>query len=121
MISILNIYPDSDAEEIVNYNQFKKSNTDILECPNAHSLIQIQNNSIVNYKIYIDKDQFAKERFFIKSHNNYTYIYKKQSPNFIHRYKPILTLDYFIPLPLHNNVIQSDKLLERLYNLKAFY
>lgn len=126
-----------------NISTYSKNKNIILSCPNDHCSIIKSNHSISEYKMMWDADSKAKERYWIYSWSADAQIIKYLRYNTgnallnnnsftgstivtiseygrPHNESMLLSLDYFMPLNIKNDIIQINSVVSKINKLKAF-
>lgn len=92
----------------------------------GHCVIDYFNGKIVNYILYWDTlENDATYKLEAPPNENQTNfgvygrsLLRTPYPN---EWELIKTFDYVMPLPIKNGVLEIDKLMQRLLNMKVFY
>ncbi len=94
-------------------------NATSLACPNKHSFVNLYDNTIIRYDLFIPSLNTNSSRKIVSYHNNTTiFLYKlEQKLNSIS--KILFHSNLFFPLPIKNNIIQITP-FDKLIKLNAF-
>ncbi len=82
----------------------------------GHCVIDYFNGEIINYLLYWDKDTFTY-RLEAPPNENQTHFWMSS----VNGWNLINTFDYVLPLPIRDGLLEIDKLIQRLLNMKVFY
>ncbi|HEY5268302.1 MAG TPA: hypothetical protein VII94_04165 [Candidatus Saccharimonadales bacterium] len=93
----------------------KSSSSTVFGCD--HSFINIDDEKISYYFLYWITNKELTYSLEAHSNTNETELCKNPYSD----YKLIKTFDYVLPLPIKDGVLEIDKLIQRLLNMKAFY
>lgn len=108
-------YCGKTCELIKDYEE-SAEDTFLYECPGIHTALKFDSDDqLIEYSLFLDRDN---QRFKIigKSRLNYSILYHKHHKQ---AWSPIFDLTY-IPVTFINNIVQTEKLYNRFYNLIAF-
>lgn len=95
-------------------------------CPTEHLHVLLNKNNIEYYCFFWEDADvryriYAQDFFPVTSLDFFpvTSLYKDFDTNLVAT--NLITLDYFIPLPIKEDQVQADKLVRKLLNLKCFW
>ena len=100
------------------------TNQIVLECPNMHLTVKLNNKNVIAYTMVWDEDEEAKDRYKLISRQGITGLY--HSHGFVstnsrsRQYKTVMTIPQMLPLIIKNDIVQCDNLIIRLQKLKIF-
>jgi hypothetical protein len=93
------------------------------KCPNDHGSVCMKNNEIISYNFIWDADVRARDRYRLSYSGDNTTISKQDTNSrgyYVGIYKTMISIPRKIELVTENDVVQIEKMIARLEQLKAF-